>query len=64
MSRVRIDSSACVGHGQCAMMAPEVFDLDAEGYAQLLVDGDLDDQGEVDSRNAASACPEQAIVVE
>ena len=37
MPRAVIDTSRCVGHGQCAMMAPDVFDLDADGFPTLLV---------------------------
>ncbi|GAA1518533.1 ferredoxin [Nocardioides humi] len=62
MSRVRVESGKCVGHGQCAMMAPEVFDLDADGYVQVVVE-ELGEQQALDARDAALACPEQAIAV-
>ncbi|CAM5722585.1 ferredoxin [Streptomyces hirsutus] len=63
MSKAVIDTSKCVGHGQCAMMAPDVFDLDAGGYAQTIAPELTGDQRR-DAETAAMACPEQAIRVE
>ncbi|MER6112485.1 ferredoxin [Streptomyces hirsutus] len=63
MSKAVIDTSKCVGHGQCAMMAPDVFDLDASGYAQTIAPELTGDQRR-DAETAAMACPEQAIRLE
>ena len=63
MAKAVIDTSKCVGHGQCAMMAPDVFDLDAGGYATVTVDSITGDLLR-DAENAAMACPEQAITIE
>ncbi|MEU6526141.1 ferredoxin [Streptomyces sp. NPDC046924] len=63
MTRAVIDTSKCVGHGQCAMMAPDVFDLDAGGYAETVV-GELTGDQRRDAETAAMACPEQAIRIE
>ncbi|WP_055630023.1 ferredoxin [Streptomyces hirsutus] len=63
MSKAVIDTSKCVGHGQCAMMAPDVFDLDAGGYARTIAPELTGDQRR-DAEAAAMACPEQAIRVE
>ncbi|GGJ41052.1 ferredoxin [Streptomyces brasiliensis] len=63
MTKAVIDTDKCVGHGQCAMMAPDVFDLDADGYARVIaadITGDL----RRDTETAAMACPEQAIGIE
>ena len=30
--RLRIDSRLCQGHARCAALAPELFDLDENGF--------------------------------
>ena len=52
----RIDDYACLGHGDCAAIAPQVFAL--EDIA--LVVGDGPDEL---LRSAAHACPAGAIVM-
>lgn len=62
--KVRVDSARCQGHTLCAMIAPEVFELDdIDGHAQPInerVPGELRQQ----VRDAARSCPEQAITFE
>lgn len=62
--KVRVESSRCQGHTLCAMLAPEVFELDdIDGHAHArdeTVSGELGQQ----VREAARSCPEQAITVE
>lgn len=61
--KVVIDREQCSGHGRCAAVAPDVFDLDDEGYSFLLVehiDGKLEEQ----AREAAATCPERCIHLE
>lgn len=63
--RVEVDSKVCDGHGQCSVVAEEVYDLDEDGYAQIhessrdAVPSELEEQ----ARDGASACPVQAITV-
>lgn len=61
--RLTFDRSACQGHNRCYALAPELFDVDDEGYAILLVDGEI----RADLREKASLtvanCPEFAIGV-
>ncbi len=59
MYRIVIDGSLCSGFGDCADLAPEVFDLDRHGKVALRV-GTSDDPGVLD---AAAACPMGAISV-
>jgi ferredoxin len=33
--RVSLDSGACYGHGRCYEIAPELFDVDTNGYGTL-----------------------------
>lgn len=63
--RVEVDSNVCEGHGQCNVVAEEVYDLDEDGYALIressrnAVPPELEEQ----ARDGASACPVQAITV-
>lgn len=58
--RIVIDGLACSGFGDCADLAPDVFELDSHGKALLRV-GTSSDPAVLD---AASACPMGAITVE
>ena len=62
--RIRFDRSACQGHNRCYMLAPELFDTDDEGYAILLVEGDVPSELEEMARLTADNCPEYAIEIE
>lgn len=62
MTKAVIDTGKCVGHGQCAMMAPDVFDLDNDGYAQVLLE-EVGPDLLRDAESAAQACPELAITL-
>ncbi|MFI0150105.1 ferredoxin [Streptomyces lydicus] len=60
--RITIDSNVCIGAGQCALTAPEVFTQDDDGFGALLP-GREDGAGDPLVREAARACPVQAIAV-
>ena len=62
--RIVYDRSACQGHNRCYLLAPELFDVDDEGYAILLVEGDVPTELEDKARLAADNCPEYAITLE
>ena len=55
-------SDECVGVGQCVTIAPEVFDLDDDGYSRTRVGTVPADQREQVLR-AVSSCPTGAIEV-
>lgn len=57
MYRIVIDGSLCSGFGDCADLAPDVFELDTHDKAQLRV-GTSDDPRVLE---AAAACPMGAI---
>lgn len=59
MYRIVIDGSLCSGFGDCADLAPDVFELDSHDKAQLRV-GTSEDARVLD---AAAACPMCAISV-
>ncbi|MEJ5255239.1 MAG: ferredoxin [Acidimicrobiales bacterium] len=61
--RIRFDASACVGHGRCYALAPEVYDADDLGHCLVrfdVVPPELEDQARVGAHN----CPEAALTVE
>jgi ferredoxin len=62
--RVALDSVACVGHGRCYALAPEVYDADDEGHCVLLFgEGPLPADLEAKARLGAANCPERALTV-
>ncbi len=58
--KVEHDSDACVGHGRCYVLAPEVFGEDEQGHAVVKV-ASLPAELEKQARQAAENCPEDAI---
>ncbi|GGL63832.1 ferredoxin [Streptomyces fumigatiscleroticus] len=60
--RIDIDKDVCIGAGQCALTAPDVFTQDDEGYSTLLP-GREDGGDSPLVREAARACPVAAITV-
>ncbi|MDL5205951.1 ferredoxin [Streptomyces sp. ALI-76-A] len=60
---ITIDQDRCIGAGQCALIAPAVFDQrDEDGLAVLLTDRPGSDQHTA-VREAAESCPLSAISV-
>jgi ferredoxin len=59
---IAIDHDKCIGAGQCALIAPEVFDQGDDGLALLLVDRPGAAQSPA-VREAAESCPLSAISV-
>jgi ferredoxin len=62
--RVRVDPERCQGHSRCYSLAPEVFDVDDDGFAYVLVEGGLPADLEAKAMLAVENCPERAITVE
>ena len=61
--RIEFDRDACQGHNRCYLLAPELFDVDDEGYAILRVIGDVPADLEHKAQLAADNCPEYAITI-
>ena len=59
MFRIVIDGSLCSGFGDCADLAPDVFELDAQGKAHLRLASSPDPA----VLEAVAACPMGAIEV-
>ena len=62
--RIRVDRERCQGHSRCYSLAPEVFDVDDDGFAFVLIEGDLPAELEENAALAVANCPERAISVE
>jgi ferredoxin len=60
MPAAHIDLGRCQGHGRCALLAPDIFDVDDTGHSVLLLDPIPPDRL-ADTEEAISTCPEQAL---
>ncbi len=61
--RIAFDREKCQGHNRCYMLAPDLFDVDDEGYAILRDAGEVPAELERQARLAADNCPEFAVVL-
>ncbi len=62
--KVSINGDRCQGHARCVFFAPDVFDIDDEGYAVVregFADVPADQQAKV--RKAVANCPELSIIL-
>lgn len=62
--KATVDATKCSGYGTCAEICPSVFSLDDWGYAAVVGDGTVPDKEIDKATEAASSCPENAIVVQ
>jgi ferredoxin len=58
---IEVRRAACEGHGLCEATAPEIYGLDDEGYAQVLVDVTPDVEAAAEA--GANVCPVAAILL-
>lgn len=59
--KINYNRDACQGHNRCYMLAPELFDVDDEGYAVLLMSGEVPAELHDKAQLAVDNCPEYAI---
>jgi ferredoxin len=62
--RIRVDPARCQGHNRCISAAPDLFDLDGEGYAAAVGDGTVPPHQHTLARLAVDNCPEEAISID
>ncbi|MFD4790828.1 ferredoxin [Streptomyces sp. NPDC058459] len=60
--RISIDSDRCIGSAQCVVAVPAVFEQDEDGLSTVIA-GREDGAGQHLVREAARACPVQAIAI-
>ena len=58
--KITVDPDRCAGHGACWGTCPEVFDLNDDGYAVVLLE-EVPPDLEEKARKAVKQCPERAI---
>jgi ferredoxin len=63
MIRIQVDRQKCMGHARCAMMAPDVYQLDENGYVDIPDGTVLPDGQRALALEGAAACPERALSV-
>jgi ferredoxin len=60
---VTVDPVRCAGHGLCALLLEERIELDAWGFPKVDPAPVPDGRGARRARQAARACPRQALVL-
>jgi ferredoxin len=58
--KVRVDEERCRGHGVCCSVCPEVFAINDDGYAEVLVP-EVPPELYDAANEAIDSCPESAI---
>jgi ferredoxin len=59
--RVEFDEPKCVAAGQCAMVAPDVFDQREDDGVAVVLDAEPGPEHHDEVREAAAVCPAAAI---
>jgi ferredoxin len=59
--KVSVEADKCVAAGQCALLAPEVFDQREEDGVVILLDDQPGPEQDDAVREGAAACPAAAI---
>lgn len=59
--KINVDRAKCQNHGQCAISAPDHFELDGSG--ELRYQDRFSDQDRSEVEDAADSCPVQAITL-
>lgn len=57
---VSVDENLCQGHARCALICPDVFDLDEAGFSVVLTP-QVPPEHEGAVKDAVLNCPERAI---
>jgi ferredoxin len=55
-----IDTTRCQGHGRCALINPDLFDVNDDGYGVVL-NPEPEGDAKAGADRAIGNCPEQAI---
>lgn len=62
--RVIVDEIVCEGYGKCERVAADLFKIDEDGIAAVLVSDDLNPDQIERARAAVNLCPVNAIKLE
>jgi ferredoxin len=62
--KVSVKNDRCQGHARCVFFAPEVFEIDDEGYAKVRPGfEDVPDELQAKVKKAVANCPELSIII-
>jgi ferredoxin len=61
--RVHVDQQKCQGHNRCAVLAPDLFEVDELGMASAKGDGNVPPGREEAAHLAVDNCPEYAVTI-
>lgn len=61
--RVEVDYQRCQGHALCVLMAPEVFDTDADQGQSMALHREIPPHLRTQATAAVAGCPERALSV-
>jgi ferredoxin len=61
--RIRIDKELCIGCEACIDICPEVLEMQ-DDFATVKIEDDIPEELEEAVREAAEACPSEAIEIE
>lgn len=61
--RIQVRSELCVGHGECVIAAPELFDLGDDDGPVTVLEDPLAESSKAGAQWAERVCPVGAITV-
>ncbi|RDJ01944.1 ferredoxin [Rhizobium grahamii] len=61
--RIIVHNAKCQGHARCWAQAPDIFNLNDEGYI-LPGDIDVEEKDELLASRGARSCPERALEID
>ena len=57
---LKVNKDLCIGCGACQAVAPEVFEIEDDGLASVIVE-EISDEVKEDALDAKEGCPTNAI---
>ncbi len=61
--KIKVEPGKCQGHARCTTLAPDIFELDDDGYIAIS-EAEISPDQEAIARRAVRACPERALNLE
>jgi ferredoxin len=62
--KIILDRDRCMGHGQCELFAPGIFQIGEDDVVEQLREIDPNDRMDIEAvRTAAGNCPERVITI-